>query len=53
MQRKITVCKMYNTYIGFNVIIDLVHSILQYPTVMFSDILQYIVRAMLYAIIQY
>ena len=34
-------------YIGFSITVDAVHSILQYPTAIFSDILQYIAHAIL------
>ena len=34
-------------YVGFSIIVDAVHSILQYPTAIFSDILQYIAHAIL------
>ena len=34
-------------YIGFSIIPDVVHSILQYPSVIFSNISQYIAHAIL------
>ena len=34
-------------YIGFSIIVDAVYSILQYPTAIFSDSLQYIAHGIL------